>query len=66
MLVENSRKWICVACNILLFLVVANAQQKESWFPFTPTENGDSSRINMRHWIHKPAGKYGFVQMKND
>lgn len=36
------------------------------WFPFTPANTVDQGAIGMQHWLDAPAGKHGFVQMKDD
>jgi hypothetical protein len=38
----------------------------DSWFIFDPDTNLAESLISSNDLLHKPAGKYGFVQMKND
>jgi hypothetical protein len=58
--------------KVLLFLLqalfaTAYAQSEtQGWFPFKPTTDYTSSVINMKGWLDAPAGKHGFVQMKND
>lgn len=53
---------------LFLFAICAAAQNNSGadWFPFNPKEAGATSRINMQNWLHKPAGRHGFVQMKKD
>jgi hypothetical protein len=38
----------------------------EGWFPFAPKESIAGSQINMASWLDAPAGKHGFLQMKDD
>jgi hypothetical protein len=48
---------LCCCLNLFAQDDVSN------WFPFKPTNTGNS-RINMQHWLDAPAGKHGFVNMK--
>lgn len=36
------------------------------WFAFSPDEQFEGSVIDMSDWLHKPAGKHGFVQLQDD
>jgi hypothetical protein len=59
---------------LLLFALVVHvhlsdklkAQNTDNWFPFTPTNTIEPGIIGMEHWLDSPAGKYGFVQNKED
>jgi hypothetical protein len=52
----------------LMFVLIHLSAQNEmaNWFPFQPSKDYTTSRINMEGWLHAPAGKYGPVQMKGD
>jgi hypothetical protein len=45
---------------------VLHGQNKTQWFEFKPSDESLSATISMENWLDKPAGKRGFVQMKND
>ncbi len=51
---------------LLVFPVLLSAQATKDWFAFSPSNNLTSSELSMADWLHKPAGKHGFVQMKGD
>ena len=54
----------------ILFHQAINAQNfsnnTENWFPFTPKNVHDAGVISMNDWLDAPAGKHGFVQMKDE
>lgn len=50
----------------LMPVLVSGQAGADKWFPFKPTDDYANSRINMQRWLHAPAGKYGFIQMKGD
>lgn len=37
-----------------------------NWFPFTPENSHDEGIISMNDWLDAPAGKHGFVQIKDE
>lgn len=37
-----------------------------AWFPFVPENAADPGIVGMNHWLDAPAGKYGFVQIKDE
>ena len=39
---------------------------RRRWFPFIPSTNIDGGNIGMQSWLDGPAGRHGFVQMKDD
>jgi hypothetical protein len=54
---------------ISCFLFVAAnsfAQSNNDWFVFKPTEVKAGNAIDMSSWLDKPAGRHGFLQMKED
>jgi len=53
---------------LLLYLSVFSAfsQETANWFPFNGEDDLSPSVIDMSHWLDKPAGKHGFVQMDKD
>ncbi len=46
------------------FVYNSSAQSTSNWFPFHPTKDYKHSRINMRDWLDAPAGRHGFINMK--
>ncbi len=60
-------------CNSLIFIILFTfyscrpKQNKQTftttWFPFTPKNQHEQGIIGMQHWLEKPAGKHGFVQI---
>lgn len=52
----------------LLFILLnySVAQNIDKWFPFGPNKAPARSVIDMADWLDKPAGKHGYVIMKND
>lgn len=42
------------------------AQEQKDWFVFQPDNNFKMTEIGMAHWLDKPAGKHGYVLMKED
>ena len=58
-----------IICSIVLFHFVSFCyaqKETEGWFPFAPKESITGSKINMASWLDAPAGKHGFLQMKDD
>jgi hypothetical protein len=39
---------------------------QEQWFPLKIAESTEKVEFCMAHWLHKPAGKHGFVQIDGD
>ena len=39
---------------------------QEQWFPLNINESAAKVEFDMTNWLHKPAGKHGFVQIDND
>lgn len=55
---------------ILIFILSNSCQPKQEeqsitneWFSFIPKNQHEQGVIGMRHWLEKPAGKHGFIQM---
>lgn len=40
--------------------------ETKDWFIFQPKSDYSNSRTNMKGWLDAPAGKHGFLQMKDD
>ena len=61
-------KQIVVVIFIHLFFSSLDlfAQNESDWFEFSPGKKSLSSEIALDTWLDKPAGKHGFVQMKDD
>lgn len=38
----------------------------KDWFKFSPNEDFSPTTIDCNNWLHKPAGKHGFVQIIGD
>ncbi len=57
-------KCIITALLFLSFLHY-NGYAQQNWYPFKPVAVEKNSAINMSSWLDKPAGKHGFLQMKN-
>lgn len=53
--------WCCMAVQ---FVSSVAAQVPNHWFPFTPKDTLAGAHIQMANWLHKPAGKHGFLQMQ--
>lgn len=54
--------------SIFIFTSILSSQSTNSsdWFQFNPHSDISKSRIIMKDWLDKPAGKHGFVQVRND
>jgi len=51
----------------LLFLISLFSLAQENtddWFEFKPIDYFKPGSLNMSHWLDKPAGKHGFLQIK--
>lgn len=46
--------------------IVSQAQESKGWFTFTPEDEPTATVIDMDDWLDKPAGKYGYVQVKGN
>ncbi|MFA5533084.1 MAG: hypothetical protein WDA19_01200 [Mariniphaga sp.] len=61
---------ISVLILALFMACLAKAQLKpqntDSWFPFTPTNTTEPGIIGMQEWLDAPAGKHGFVQIRDE
>lgn len=53
--------WVALACS---FYMPVLGQDPAVWFPFHPKDSLPAASIQMAHWLHKPAGKHGFLQMR--
>ena len=51
---------------LFLKVTICVSQQAPEWFIFKPTAIKPGNPIDMSHWLDKPAGKHGFLQMKDD
>jgi hypothetical protein len=60
------RKYIFVVGLMFVLIHLSAQNEMANWFPFQPSKDYTTSRINMEGWLHAPAGKYGPVQMKGD
>lgn len=61
------------SCLLFFSIILFNATNifsqdnpYENWFEFKPEEDFSESVIDMTEWLDAPAGRHGFVQMKND
>ncbi|MBN1480140.1 hypothetical protein EH223_19465 [candidate division KSB1 bacterium] len=43
-----------------------NLEELKSWFPFSPQYKTAASLLGMADWLDAPAGKHGFLQIKNE
>jgi len=50
----------------LAISVVYTVAAQEPWFPLRIEESAEKIEFEMSHWLHKPAGKHGFVLIDND
>lgn len=50
----------------LLFysFLLPGQEATDDWFVFSPSNSSAGSSIDMSSWLHKPAGKHGFLQLK--
>jgi hypothetical protein len=64
MIKRKPAKLIAVLSIHLLIFCKLGAQSTVSWFEFVPGNDNSGSRINMKQWLDAPAGKHGFVNMK--
>ncbi|MGM0622173.1 MAG: beta-galactosidase [Bacteroidota bacterium] len=53
-----------VASNSVSAQSISNST--EGWFPFTPENDHNAGVISMNDWLDAPAGKHGFVQIKDE
>jgi hypothetical protein len=60
------RKTILLLLSLSVFLPCYSQNETKDWFEFKPTSDYPKSRINMKDWLDAPAGKHGFLQMKED
>lgn len=51
-------------CIAVLAVCMVQAQVPHHWFPFAPKDTLPGAYIQMADWLHKPAGKHGFLQMQ--
>jgi hypothetical protein len=45
---------------------ISHTSAQEQWFPLKINESPDKVEFDMSHWLHKPAGKHGFVLIDGD
>ncbi len=57
-------KYILMILQLVL-IINGNCYAQQNWYPFKPVAVEKNSAINMSAWLDKPAGKHGFLQMKN-
>ena len=55
---------LTIICSAFAFS--SGAQDLKNWFVFTPEDEPSGAITDMADWLDKPAGKHGFVQMKDD
>lgn len=48
----------------ILMPALAFSQVPGNWFTFQPKDTLPGASIKMAQWLHKPAGKHGFLQMR--
>lgn len=51
---------------LLMFGIISPTVAQEPWFPLKIEESTEKVEFDMSHWLHKPAGKHGFVQIDGD
>jgi hypothetical protein len=51
---------------LLLSGIISPTLAQEHWFPLKIEESTEKVEFDMSHWLHKPAGKHGFVQIEGD
>ncbi len=49
-----------------VWLTAQDHSSTEGWFEFKPVEDFSESVIDASRWLDAPAGKHGFLQMKDD
>ncbi|HZG26045.1 MAG TPA: hypothetical protein VEZ17_15770, partial [Chitinophagaceae bacterium] len=60
------RKAVLLLLWLSAFFHCYSQNETNDWFEFRPTSDYSSSRTNMKGWLDAPAGKHGFLQMKED
>jgi hypothetical protein len=55
-----------IALSFFLINTFASISQTSNWFPFNPNVSDNNNRIDMTSWLDAPAGKHGFVTIKNE
>lgn len=61
----NLKRFLAISTLSCLSLF-CGAQEMEDWFAFRPEKNFTNTETGMADWLHQPAGKHGFVLMKED
>lgn len=61
----NLKRFLTVSTLSCLTLF-CGAQDVKDWFVFRPENNFTNTETGMASWLHQPAGKHGFVLMKED
>ncbi len=57
----------CFAASALLAQDQAEPVAQAEWFPFEPADDFTGpSVIGLADWLERPAGRHGFVQVRND
>lgn len=51
---------------LAIFSLILPVKSQETWFPLKIEESSEKVEFDMSHWMHKPAGKHGFVLIDND
>jgi hypothetical protein len=51
---------------LVLPLALSASPPAGDWFVFAPSNTTEPGRIGLADWLHRPAGKHGFVQMDGD
>ena len=51
---------------LAIFSLILPVKSQETWFPLRIEESAEKVEFDMSHWLHKPAGKHGFVLIDND
>lgn len=52
--------------SVLILLLSLFSQAQDHWFVFQPDDEFKGTETGMAQWLDKPAGKHGFVLMRED
>lgn len=60
------RRIFLIFVSITVQWFISHTSAQEQWFPLKINESPEKVEFDMTNWLHKPAGKHGFVKIGND
>lgn len=65
-IIHSMKKYLLFITSLTIHWLISPPVAQAQWFPLKINESAEKVEFDMTQWLHKPAGKHGFVKIDND